>query len=153
MSSWDNRWFDFADLSRGRNVGCNNRTAILGWGGPFKIRQSHPSPNGKLPAVRSSQHSRKIEQQHGPNHHMDWNVNPGMTRAIKEAQFLSPESRPPLGLSHCSLAILLKEISLSTIRKYTGGLSLKKLALSQEHPIWHVGVTVVDHQLISLLVT
>ena len=45
-----------------------------------------------------------------PNHHMDGTLTQAWPEwAIKEAQFISsessPESRPPLGLSHCSLAV------------------------------------------------
>lgn len=131
--------------------GCS---AILGWGGPFKIRQSHPSlmENYQQSEVVSIP-GRLNSNTPSPNHHMDGTLTQAWPEwAIKEAQFLSPESRPPLGPSHCSLAVYSRNLTFyHKRRKYTGGLSLKKLALSQAHPIWHVGVTVVDHQLVPCL--
>ena len=86
MSSWDVDGLTLL-ISQGRNVECNNRTAILGWGGPFKIRQSHPSlmENYQQSEVVSIP-GRLNSNTPSPNHHMDGTLTQAWPEwAIKEA--------------------------------------------------------------------
>ena len=82
----------------------NNRTVILCWEGPFKIR--HPPPM-EITSSHKQWHSRTIELWHTQlyNHHVGGTLTQGWPEGtIKGAQVLSPGA-DPLCFAHRSLAV------------------------------------------------